>query len=43
MLSVYLYGEGGADLIARHEPGWRAWMNARFPAPVADEGRLETA
>jgi uncharacterized protein YndB with AHSA1/START domain len=43
MLSVYLYGEGGPDLIARHAPAWRAWMDARFPAPVSAEGRLETA
>ena len=43
MLSVYLYGEAGPDLIASHAPAWGDWMNARFPAPVAAEGRPATA
>jgi uncharacterized protein YndB with AHSA1/START domain len=32
-LYVYLYGDGAAEIAAREEPGWRAWMGERFPAP----------
>jgi uncharacterized protein YndB with AHSA1/START domain len=35
MLNLFVYGDAGPAVIARNEPLWRAWMEERFPAPVA--------
>ena len=31
--NLYLFGEDAAAVRERDEPLWRAWMEARFPAP----------
>ena len=31
-ISFYLYGDGAADVAAREEPLWQAWMSKHFPA-----------
>jgi uncharacterized protein YndB with AHSA1/START domain len=31
-LYAYLFGPDAAEVAAREEPGWRAWMEAHFPA-----------
>jgi uncharacterized protein YndB with AHSA1/START domain len=31
-VSLYLYGKGAAEAIARDEPRWRAWMERHYPA-----------
>jgi uncharacterized protein YndB with AHSA1/START domain len=33
-VSLYLYGDTAADVVAEQESQWQAWMNERFPAPV---------
>ena len=30
---LYLYGEDAAEVVARDKPGWKAWMQERFPFP----------
>jgi uncharacterized protein YndB with AHSA1/START domain len=30
-ISLYLYGDDAADVVAREEPKWRAWMSEHFP------------
>lgn len=30
---LYLFGDGAAELAARDDPRWRAWLAERFPAP----------
>lgn len=30
--NLYFYGDGAAEVVARHEPVWQAWMSERFPA-----------
>lgn len=34
-VNVYRYGEQAEETTARETPLWRAWMEARFPAPSA--------
>ena len=29
---IYLYGEDAAEVVAHEQPGWQAWMEARFPS-----------
>ena len=29
---LYLYGEDAAEVVAREQPGWQAWMEAQFPS-----------
>ncbi len=31
-ISLYLYGDRAAAVVARDEPLWRAWLNERFPS-----------
>ena len=31
---LYLFGDGAAELAARDEPRWRAWLAERFPEPT---------
>ncbi len=30
---LYLYGKDAAGVVARDKPGWKAWMQERFPFP----------
>jgi hypothetical protein len=30
---LYLFGGGAAEVAAREEPAWRAWMGRHFPLP----------
>jgi len=39
-LSVYLYGDQAAGIVARETPLWDAWMQKRFPMPT-DPGKSE--
>jgi uncharacterized protein YndB with AHSA1/START domain len=32
---LYLFGDGAAEVAAREEPVWRAWMGRHFPLPEA--------
>ena len=36
-LSFYLYGDQAPATVARETPLWQAWIQERFPAPVAAE------
>jgi hypothetical protein len=31
-VNFYLYGDKAADLVAREQPAWNAWMTNLFPA-----------
>jgi uncharacterized protein YndB with AHSA1/START domain len=33
-LQIRLYGDDRAEVVARQQPAWEAWMRARFPAPT---------
>jgi hypothetical protein len=33
-LNLYLYGDHGADIVARETPLWQAWIQERFPMPM---------
>jgi uncharacterized protein YndB with AHSA1/START domain len=33
-LGLHFYGDGAAELAAREEPRWQAWLAARFPTPA---------
>src|SRR4051812_27172704 len=37
VIDLYLYGDQAADVAARQEPLWQAWMNERFPPPPEEE------
>jgi uncharacterized protein YndB with AHSA1/START domain len=37
VIDLYLYGDRAADVAARQEPLWRAWIGERFPPPVEKE------
>jgi hypothetical protein len=32
-LAIYLYGPHAKAAMERHEPGWRTWLDERFPMP----------
>jgi uncharacterized protein YndB with AHSA1/START domain len=36
--SLYLFGDQPRALMAREEPAWRSWMEARFPGPSGAPG-----
>lgn len=38
MICCYFYGAGAADVVAREEPRWQAWLAERFPAPNSASG-----
>jgi uncharacterized protein YndB with AHSA1/START domain len=42
-LCVFVYGDGAPAVVAREEPGWRAWMAARFPPLGAGSAAAATA
>ena len=33
-IRLYLYGDDAAAVVARVQPQWRSWMQARFPSPA---------
>ncbi|HEX4908813.1 MAG TPA: SRPBCC domain-containing protein [Actinomycetes bacterium] len=37
-LYAYLFGDGAAEVAARDEPAWRAWMQRHFPMPEQPAG-----
>ena len=37
-LSIALFGDRAADVVARETPLWEAWFQKRFPAPAAEPG-----
>jgi uncharacterized protein YndB with AHSA1/START domain len=38
-IDLYLYGDRAADIAARQEPLWQAWMSGRFPPPVEKDAK----
>jgi hypothetical protein len=41
-IDLYLYGDQAADVAARQEPLWQAWMSERFAAPAPPEKEKDT-
>ncbi|WP_437809247.1 SRPBCC family protein [Sorangium sp. So ce1078] len=35
--SLFFYGDRATEIAAEHEPRWRAWLEARFPANAAQK------
>ena len=35
-MSLYLYGDEAAEVFARDEPRWRAWMETHYPAAASE-------